>query len=452
MISQFLNRDFLLGAAENTRLELKTILVKRERRGEVDQGPLVEVTDEQIREVMAELDRAAGELDAAATGGTKDSTMCMPREPILAILQTELTRLAAEQRPEALVAETRGPASRRIAEDPGQPSDDGRRAFGKFEVTRPKILSDPRWLWSGVVIAWHKFKDKADFGGLPDAAIEIRDDARILLVGDWGSGHERAQAVAAQMRVVLDQGLTEGRQQHVVHLGDVYYTGAKHEYEENFLPYWPVRPGEDIGSFTLAGNHDMYQGGHAYYDTALADPRFARQAGKSVFALRSSSWQFLGLDTAYEDKLLSCGQVGWVQGQLDAAPQARTALLSHHQLWSAYEDAGDSLRPDIESVLNTGRIDAWFWAHEHRCLVYDRRDGVGFLSCVGHGGIPEYLIEPEGEPYPAGLRYDYRKQHGAGREPWNTFGFAVLDLDGRSAKVRYIDEEGEQHHSEDLPG
>ena len=49
----------------------------------------------------------------------------------------------------------------------------------------------------------------------------------------------------------------------------------------------------------------MYRGGHDFYATALADPRFHRQAGKSVFALRNNNWQFLGLDTAYEDKQLS---------------------------------------------------------------------------------------------------------------------------------------------------
>jgi hypothetical protein len=345
---------------------------------------------------------------------------------------------------------TTGIARRRFADDPGGLTDDGRRAWGKFEVTRPKILSDPRWVWSGVVIAWHRFKRKADFGGLPDDPVAIADDARVLLVGDWGSGLDRAQAVATQMRAVLDQGIAEGREQHVVHLGDVYYTGAQKEYEENFLPYWPVQPGEDIGSFNLAGNHDMYRGGHAYYGVALADARFGRQQDKSVFALRSPSWQLLGLDTAYEDKLLSNGQPGWIKQQLDAAPGVRTALLSHHQLWSAYEPAGDELRPDIEDVLATGRIDAWFWAHEHRCLTYEPRDGIKLASCVGHGGIPEYLIAPEGEPYPPGLKYDYREMHGNGPEPWNTFGFAVLELDGDTMNVRYIDEWGNQHHSEAL--
>jgi hypothetical protein len=450
MIAQFHNEDFLLGAAENTRLELKSIVEKRERREPIDEGPLSEVTNDEIREVMDELNRVVGELDAKPVKDRKDAWMCMPREPILAIIQTELTRLAAHQRPDAIVADPHGATERRIADDPGEVTD-GRRAFGKFQVTRPKILSDPRWLWSGVVIAWHKFKRKAEFGGLPEHAVTIADDARVVLVGDWGSGLDRARAVGKEIERVLEQGMAEGREQHVVHLGDVYYTGADEEYEDNFLECWPVDAGEDIGSWTLCGNHDMYRGGHAYYGTALADPRFARQERRSVFALRSRGWQLLGLDTAYEDKLLSRGQAGWIKDQLVAAPGARTALLSHHQLWSAYEKAGEWLRPDLEDILATRRIDAWFWAHEHRCLTYDSRDGVGFASCVGHGGIPEYLVAAQGEPYPDGLRYDYRLKHGNSIEPWNTFGFAVLELAGRSMKIRYIDEHGTEHHTEALP-
>ena len=326
--------------------------------------------------------------------------------------------------------------------------------MGAFEVTRPLIFSDPRWLWSGVVIEYYKYKhDPATFGGVPDQGEEIvmADDARVVLVGDWGSGIERAQNVANRIREQLDDGVRAGREQHVVHLGDVYYTGAEKEYERNFLPYWPVRSGEGMGSYALVGNHDMYRGGHAYYDTCLTESRFTYQRGRSVFALRNDHWQLLGLDTSYEDAGLYGEQAEWVLDQLSGNPGHRTALLTHHQLFSPYDERGGKstspkLREKIAPVLATHRIDAWFWAHEHRCLVYGEHEGVRFSSCVGHGGIPEYLIEREGAPYEAPMRYDYRRKHGTGIEPWNTFGFAVLDLRGADMTVRYIDERGCTHH------
>ena len=64
---------------------------------------------------------------------------------------------------------------------------------------------------------------------------------------------------------------------------------------------------------------------------------------------------------------------------------------------------------------------------------------------MGHGGIPEYLIEREGTVRGTDA-YDYRRKHGTGIEPWNTFGFAVLDLRGADMTVRYIDERGCTHH------
>lgn len=473
MIAQLLNREFLLSAAEDARLSLKRTIAERDRRGG-DGGPLDDILNSQIQAVIDEFERLeeqpealqpAPGTEAPPTSGLpapKDDFVYMPRDPLLSILQTVIEETAEAQRPEAIESgsppdERRSGGGRSVVSDRQfvgldlPRSGDGRRAWGRFEVTRPKILSDPRWVWSGVVIAWYKLQDKAPFQGLPQEAVRIANDARILLVGDWGSGIPRAQAVAARMRDEIDEGRASGREQHVVHLGDVYYTGSKKECERNFLAYWPVHPGEDIGSYTLAGNHDMYQGGHDYYGTCLTDPRFKRQGGRSVFALRNDHWQFLALDTAYDDAGLHGDQAAWVLAQLDANPLVRTALLSHHQLFSAYEPGAAELRTRIQPVLATNRVDAWFWAHEHRCLTYKPHLNVPFSSCVGHGGIPEYLIAGESDPYPEPLAYDYRLKRGDGWEPWNTFGFAVVDLNEASMAVRYIDEDGRLHHQEHVP-
>ncbi len=448
MISQVLNMGFLLGAATETRSGLSDLVDDRDRRTTpVDEGGLADYTDAQIQEVVDELLRAS--QAAVQEQDPMSSDMWMPREPILAILQTELTRLL-EEGPAELVDDTDGVVTRRIEGDQGVRESDGRRAFGPFEITTPWILGDPRWLWLGVIKAWYGFKKKVEFAGLPPQAVAIAEDARIILVGDWGSGLPRAQAVASHIRATLNEGIEEGREQHVIHLGDVYYSGSKKEYTEHFLAHWPVREAEEIGSYTLCGNHDMYRGGHEFYRTALADPRFERQKGKSVFALRNKYWQFLGLDTAYEDKRLSNGQVEWVGQQVDHAPTRRTALMSHHQLFSAYQNSGEQLRAQLKPLLDNDSVDAWFWGHEHRCLTYEPQHGVKFASCVGHGGIPQYLVRSDSDPLLAGLRYDYRERFGKGPEPWNTFGFAVIDLDKTAMTIRYVNERGVVHHSENI--
>jgi predicted phosphodiesterase len=310
-------------------------------------------------------------------------------------------------------------------------------------------LSDPRWAYSKICELWRDgYRGYADFVDDP-STVDLENTARVFLVGDWGSGLDRAQKVASQMRQELRKG--GGRQQIVVHLGDVYYSGTKREFERRFLKWWPVDEGSGVLSFTLPGNHDMYTGGHAYYATGLADRRFERQNGCSFFALRNHHWQLLGLDTAYEDSGLHGRQAEWARKLIQDAPRGlKTALLSHHQLFSAHESGAKTLQEKVEPVLETDRVDARFWGHEHRCIQYDATEWeghrVGFASCIGHGGVPEYLVMKEGETKPKPWVYEYLKQYGTGLQPWDTFGFAVLELNDATLRVRYIDEDGNPHH------
>lgn len=470
MFADVVNDEFLLRAARRVGRYLERVVERWDQpepnrfNEEIDDGPLAIFFDDDgdddpdngwiadlsvdgIWEVIDQLARAAIELQTERTAET--ARICIPSIPILAILQNQLTR-AFELQPDAhprLDYTFDQEIARYI--DPDEPRAVGRR----YAVPDAEhwYLGDPRWLWMKVVRGWHKLvRDKVRFGGLPLQPVDIADDARIVLVGDWGSGLDRAQRVADKIREVLDEGYSEAKEQYVIHLGDVYYTGARREYVNNFLQYWPVDHDQPYGSFIVCGNHDLYGGGRDYYRTALTDPRFAQQDGKSVFALRNASWQFLGLDTAYVERQLSNGQDRWLEDQLRSAGDRRTTLLSHHPLWSDYKpQVGAILRGQIAAALkNGGRVDAWFWGHEHRCAVFHPQHPVDFSSCVGNGGIPSFLTAAAGVPYPLGVKYEYRDRYGPGVLPWNTFGFAVLDLYGRGMRVRYINEFGVQHHEE----
>jgi len=107
--------------------------------------------------------------------------------------------------------------------------------------------------------------------------VPLGASARLVVAGDWGSGIQRAVNVSLHMRRFVEEGMRQGRDTHVMSLGDVYYSGLEHEYVDWFLPHWPVRPSEtgSIGSWALNGNHDMYAGGHGYFETLLGDTRFS---------------------------------------------------------------------------------------------------------------------------------------------------------------------------------
>lgn len=471
MIAQVLNREFIFEVARFAQGEFARELEQRQsgarRRGGLA-GPMDDVGQDELRGLVASLGASTGELAASAETGAvvrpaedglpKDDLAFIPRDPLMSLLQTTIDEYVEDSDVEVDdsqplagrrgIGEVPAVTDRRIAEIPLAQMSDRRRKWGDMEIARNRLFSDPGWLTSGFAMAVRAFRRKAKWVDKPPT-VAIDERARIVLVGDWGSGLPRAKKVADQIRRVLAE--DEHRERHVVHLGDVYYSGSKREYNRNFLNLWPVYGGEDIGSFSLCGNHDMYYGGHAYYGICLADPRFSRQGGCSYFVLKSPHWTLIGLDTGYEDGGLQGDQAAWARKLIaDAPTEQKVALFSHHQLFSAHEDGAAKLRKKIEPVLATDRIDAWFWGHEHRCIQYEesQQEGhrVGFASCLGHGGVPEYPVMREGETKPPPWVYQYLKPYGLPHEPWETFGFAVVDLDGPRMSVRYIDEDGNEHH------
>ena len=161
----------------------------------------------------------------------------------------------------------------------------------------------------------------APFNPAPAEYDGLTDDARLVVVGDWGTGLPRALDVAAHMHEAIGAALASGRRVHVLHLGDVYYSGFESEDRNRFLDPWPVTQAQaaaGVTSWSLNGNHDMYSGGFGYFGTLLGDDRFRAQRspdGKptSFFRLRSPSWDFLGLDTAWDTDVTSQGQVAVLQ-------------------------------------------------------------------------------------------------------------------------------------------
>jgi Calcineurin-like phosphoesterase len=305
----------------------------------------------------------------------------------------------------------------------------------------------------------------APFNETPAEHDGLADDARLVVVGDWGTGLPRARDVAALMQEQVSAGLAAGRQVHVIHLGDVYYSGLESEDRRRFLDLWPVTPEQaDAGvtSWSLNGNHDMYGGGFGYFGTLLGDPRFRGQRSPdghpaSFFRLRSPSWDFIGLDTSWDTDVTSAGQSGVLQdpqGRYVAASAAqssrRLVLFSHHQLVSFYSkaDLASTLPDKLRPVLSENRVTAWWWGHEHRAITYEATAGVRYPRCLGHGGVPVLpdTDQPAGST-PAITWHSTRTVREDGQHR-TRFGFAVLDLQPDRINVAYIDDDGHTAHTE----
>jgi hypothetical protein len=466
LIAQVLNRDFVLKRLEEIRHFLSTPNAEGRRKAG-DKGPPLSPEDASL--VLAATNQALATEAAAPSGQPEfvpppaerrgeepapiDDFSFFSRDPVIGNFQSALDQYFREKKQVEVTRPTgrRGGGGNVEVTDEALPGNkptrgsNGRRVFDQFSVT------DPRWVSSLFSEGIRGLRGKHDFPAKPADPVTLGNQARLVIVGDWGSGIPRARKVANEMRKVLDEGLAAGREQHAVHLGDVYYSGWEYEYRDRFLAYWPVKPDEAarIPSWNLNGNHDMYSGGHAFFDYALKDPRFARQQGSSHFSLPNDHWTILGLDTAWDEHDLHGDQGTWAKGMLESAP-GKGLLLSHHQIFSAYEKKKNKLIDKIRPALETGRVRSWFWGHEHRCVLYNPAEKVEYARCIGHGGVPVYMTHKEGDPYASPASWEFRAFIQSGLERWALFGFAVLDFDNEKITVRYIDENGKEIKREQL--
>jgi hypothetical protein len=207
---------------------------------------------------------------------------------------------------------------------------------------------------------------------------QIPNQARAALLGDWGTG--LYGAVPCAESISQDRGHFD----LLMHLGDVYYSGTKREVQERFLNVWPYREGAINRS--INSNHEMYSGGYAYFEKTL--PEFGQES--SYFALQNDYWLLVGLDVAYTDHDIDDTQLEWLEQVIAAAGDRRVLLFSHHQLFSRFDDQGPRLAAKLGGLLRSGRIFAWYWGHEHRCILYEPDPRYGDLlgRCLGHGGMP----------------------------------------------------------------
>jgi hypothetical protein len=255
-------------------------------------------------------------------------------------------------------------------------------------------------------------------------------DAVVALFSDWGTGEATAQRVMQQISAVHPT--------HAIHLGDIYYSGTPSESREHFLDIVEQHgPSPDTCRyFALAGNHDYYSGGYGYFDTVLT----ALRQEASYFILRNDQWQIIGLDSGYEEYGLQKPQLEWLTAQLDS-PTRRTLLLSHHQLFSPYDSrvSKGTLLNKTEALLP--RIQAWFWGHEHRCVIMGEYMGIK-ARCIGHGGIPSSV--PYGKPlFPEVPIVKVDERAAPGAEGTCYHGFALLRFQGGIIDISYIDEYGD---------
>ncbi|MGN6275197.1 MAG: metallophosphoesterase family protein [Solirubrobacterales bacterium] len=393
----------------------------------------------------------------ASSGGRDPAAPFMARDPVVSLLQSSLEHKLREQGVKDIPPPHRDLLARIVHFIQG------------FLHPVPFGPEDSGWVTDIAKATLERLAEGNHPFNPKPARHEIGDEARIVIVGDWGSGLPRAKEVAQHMAEEVAAALAEGREAHVIHLGDVYYSGTPGECERNVLApgMWPVSAEQaraGVTSWSLNGNHDMYGGGYGYFETLLKDERFAAQRsadGKptSFFRIVSPSWDLVGLDTSWNPDVLDEGHFGVLQdpqaefvASVAAESDRKLMLLSHHQLLSVYDrdsdQVGKTLAQKLGPSLDAGAVDAWIWGHEHRCVGYGAAKGVPFSRCIGNGGVPVLMNHAAEDPVPPPGEWEEREYWEEDGDRWARFGFAVLDFSGPQIKIRYRNEEGKTTRTE----
>jgi hypothetical protein len=284
-----------------------------------------------------------------------------------------------------------------------------------------------RWMWS--VTDWVDRTDAYPILRPTVAQAEtLTGDLTVALAADWGTGLYGAPKIADTIRKMAGA----RRFDLLMHLGDVYYSGTKAEVDDRFLSLWPTAAGKV--NRALNGNHEMYSGGFGYFQLIL--PAFGQTS--SYFALQNEQWVLVGLDTAYVDHNMDTTQVAWLNMILKQAelPKRKVVLFSHQQPFSRLDTQGPNLQKALAHLLGDKMITAWYWGHEHQCVLYDQHAGWGFFGrCLGHGGIPEPRNQsvkeaPPDARYPGGAGCTWRRLEATADSP------GCIALDGPNMDMK----------------
>ncbi len=183
----------------------------------------------------------------------------------------------------------------------------------------------------------------------------------------------------------------------------------------------------------------MFCGGVPYY-------KLIDQLGQpsSYFCLRNDNWQFIALDTGLHDSkpdgtmptYLEDTEVEWLRDKMQNAGNRKTVLLSHHQLFSAFEDiCGQAVNHKLNDQLKDllPKVKIWLWGHEHNQVIYKNYMAV-LARCIGHGAFPIAIDElPKTPKFPEVPIEDVRLSG----SPFFCHGYVLMDLDGENATVSY---------------
>jgi hypothetical protein len=178
------------------------------------------------------------------------------------------------------------------------------------------------------------------------------DSVRFAVLGDTGTGDNRALEVAAQ----LVKSRATFPFDFAVLLGDNLYGRERpSDYEKKFeRPYKPLLDA-GVKFYASLGNHD--EPNQAFY-------KLFNMGGKRYYSFKPKDGvRFFALDSNYMDK----PQIEWLENELSSSGSDWKICFFHHPLYSSGERHGPSLelRAILEPIFIKHKVSVVLSGHEH---------------------------------------------------------------------------------------
>lgn len=258
------------------------------------------------------------------------------------------------------------------------------------------------------------------------ARLPAADRLRFFVIGDTGSG-DRPQLDVAE---AMDRRCREVGLDGIIHVGDIFYEAGVNSTDD---PQWRAKVEVPYGLpclgdkpiFAVHGNHDLRGDPNATIEYGRTHARWV-QPNRFYERRFGNLLQLVALDGWYPDW---CGDPGrcsvdFARQALEKRDTAWRIVFSHYPLGS-----GSAKRPIswrslmLRRLLCDADVDLHFAGHDHH-LEHRVDPACGpelFIS--GGGGYALHPVE-EGDPLSRFLL--------------SAHGFAELELDARSATVRFF--------------
>jgi 3',5'-cyclic AMP phosphodiesterase CpdA/Flp pilus assembly protein TadD len=212
----------------------------------------------------------------------------------------------------------------------------------------------------------------------------------------------------------------------VIHNGDLVNTGwVAKQWDRLF--FGPAhRLMHSVPLYPVMGNHEM--GAQLYLDY------FSLPGNERWYSFDFGNAHFVVLESDVDRLLDGSEQIAWLEQDLAASDATWRFVNLHHPLFSASRDYHEPERLVRKNLLHPiferHRVDMVFSGHDHN---YERTLPIG--SPGGHAVT--YVVAGNGGT----------PMHWAARREWTVysrrvFGFVTIDIDGRRAHLRALDDRG----------